>query len=65
MPNSDPASQYTLLERLGIGSFGTVYKAYVLCMQPYDALLNAHIGYRMHNETKQIVAIKQIGKRRS
>ncbi|KZV78487.1 Pkinase-domain-containing protein [Exidia glandulosa HHB12029] len=41
MPNSDPASQYTLLEKLGTGSFGTVYKA-------------------MHNETKQIVAIKQI-----
>ncbi|KAH7102896.1 Pkinase-domain-containing protein [Auriculariales sp. MPI-PUGE-AT-0066] len=41
MPSSDPASQYTLLEKLGTGSFGTVYKA-------------------MHNETKQIVAIKQI-----
>lgn len=42
IPSSDPASQYTLLEKLGTGSFGTVYKA-------------------MHNETKQIVAIKQIG----
>lgn len=41
MPNSNPASQYTLLEKLGTGSFGTVYKA-------------------IHNETKQIVAIKQI-----
>jgi serine/threonine protein kinase len=41
-PNSNPESQYTLLEKLGTGSFGTVYKA-------------------MHNETKQIVAIKQIG----
>lgn len=41
MPNSDPASQYTLLSKLGTGSFGTVYKA-------------------MHNESKQIVAIKQI-----
>jgi len=30
------------MEKLGVGSFGTVYKA-------------------MHNETKQIVAIKQIG----
>lgn len=42
IPSSNPASQYTLLEKLGTGSFGTVYKA-------------------MHNETKQIVAIKQIG----
>jgi serine/threonine-protein kinase 24/25/MST4 len=40
--NSNPASQYTLLEKLGTGSFGVVYKA-------------------IHNETKQIVAIKQIG----
>lgn len=42
MPSNNPASQYTLLEKLGTGSFGVVYKA-------------------MHNETKQIVAIKQIG----
>lgn len=42
IPSNNPASQYTLLEKLGTGSFGTVYKA-------------------MHNETKQIVAIKQIG----
>ena len=42
IPSSNPASQYTLLEKLGTGSFGTVYKA-------------------IHNETKQIVAIKQIG----
>ncbi|KZV72120.1 Pkinase-domain-containing protein [Peniophora sp. CONT] len=41
MPSSNPASQYTLMEKLGTGSFGTVYKA-------------------MHNETKQVVAIKQI-----
>ncbi|KAG6887693.1 hypothetical protein C0995_013436 [Termitomyces sp. Mi166 len=41
VPANNPASQYTLLEKLGTGSFGTVYKA-------------------MHNETKQIVAIKQI-----
>ncbi|TFK75909.1 Ste20-like serine/threonine kinase [Pluteus cervinus] len=41
VPSSNPASQYTLLEKLGTGSFGTVYKA-------------------IHNETKQIVAIKQI-----
>ncbi|KAI0796648.1 kinase-like domain-containing protein [Abortiporus biennis] len=41
IPSSNPASQYTLLEKLGTGSFGTVYKA-------------------MHNETKQIVAVKQI-----
>ncbi|KAK0563798.1 hypothetical protein OC844_002029 [Tilletia horrida] len=37
----DLAQQYTLLEKLGTGSFGTVYKA-------------------IHNETRQIVAIKQI-----
>ena len=42
MPSSNPASQYSLMEKLGVGSFGTVYKA-------------------MHNESKQIVAIKQIG----
>jgi len=42
MPSNNPASQYTLMEKLGTGSFGTVYKA-------------------IHNETKQIVAIKQIG----
>lgn len=41
IPSSDPASQYTLLEKLGTGSFGVVYKA-------------------IHNDTKQIVAIKQI-----
>ncbi|EIN10615.1 Pkinase-domain-containing protein [Punctularia strigosozonata HHB-11173 SS5] len=41
MPSSNPASQYTLLEKLGTGSFGTVYKG-------------------IHNDTKQIVAIKQI-----
>ncbi|KAH9938060.1 Pkinase-domain-containing protein [Fomitopsis serialis] len=41
IPSNNPASQYTLLEKLGTGSFGTVYKA-------------------MHNDTKQIVAIKQI-----
>lgn len=35
------SQQYTLLEKLGTGSFGTVYKA-------------------VHNETRQIVAIKQI-----
>ncbi|KAG8760291.1 hypothetical protein FRC14_003447 [Serendipita sp. 396] len=40
-PNNDPTSQYTILHKLGTGSFGTVWKA-------------------MHNETKQIVAIKQI-----
>ncbi|KAG6897441.1 hypothetical protein C0992_001440 [Termitomyces sp. T32_za158] len=27
IPSSNPASQYTLLEKLGTGSFGTVYKA--------------------------------------
>lgn len=42
VPCNNPSNQYTLLEKLGTGSFGTVYKA-------------------MHNETKQIVAIKQIG----
>lgn len=42
VPSTNPASQYTLLEELGMGSFGTVYKA-------------------MHNDTKQIVAVKQIG----
>ncbi|KAH7914354.1 kinase-like domain-containing protein [Hygrophoropsis aurantiaca] len=41
VPSNNPASQYTLLEKLGTGSFGVVYKA-------------------MHNETRQIVAIKQI-----
>ncbi|TDL29875.1 Pkinase-domain-containing protein [Rickenella mellea] len=41
MPTSDPASHYTILEKLGTGSFGTVWKG-------------------IHNETKQIVAIKQI-----
>ena len=42
IPSNNPASQYSLLEKLGTGSFGVVYKA-------------------MHNETKQIEAIKQIG----
>lgn len=42
IPSNSPASQYTLLEKLGTGSFGTVYKA-------------------LHNDTKQIVAVKQIG----
>jgi len=42
IPSNNPASQYTLLEKLGTGSFGTVYKA-------------------IHNDTKQIVAVKQIG----
>ncbi|KAF9568901.1 STE/STE20/YSK protein kinase [Agrocybe pediades] len=41
IPSNNPASQYTLLEKLGTGSFGTVYKA-------------------IHNDTKQIVAVKQI-----
>lgn len=41
IPSSNPASQYTLLEKLGTGSFGVVYKA-------------------IHNDTKQIVAVKQI-----
>lgn len=27
IPSNNPASQYTLLEKLGTGSFGTVYKA--------------------------------------
>jgi serine/threonine-protein kinase 24/25/MST4 len=44
VPSSNPAAQYTLLEKLGTGSFGTVWKA-------------------IHNDTKQIVAIKQIGAR--
>lgn len=39
--SNNPATQYTMLEKLGTGSFGVVYKA-------------------IHNETKQIVAIKQI-----
>lgn len=43
VPSTNPASQYTLLEKLGTGSFGVVYKG-------------------MHNETKQVVAIKQIGR---
>ncbi|CDO75609.1 hypothetical protein BN946_scf184858.g49 [Trametes cinnabarina] len=42
VPSSNPSAQYSLLEKLGTGSFGTVYKA-------------------IHNDTKQIVAIKQIG----
>lgn len=42
VPSNNPATQYSILEKLGTGSFGVVYKA-------------------MHNETKQIVAIKQIG----
>lgn len=42
VPSNNPANQYTLLEKLGTGSFGTVFKA-------------------IHNETQQIVAIKQIG----
>ena len=46
MPSSNPASQYALMEKLGTGSFGVVYKA-------------------MHNETGQIVAIKQIGASRA
>ncbi|KAI6047184.1 kinase-like domain-containing protein [Pisolithus marmoratus] len=40
-PVNNPATQYTMLEKLGTGSFGVVYKA-------------------IHNETKRIVAIKQI-----
>lgn len=42
VPSNNPANQYTLLEKLGTGSFGVVYKA-------------------IHNDTKQVVAIKQIG----
>ncbi|KAF9485356.1 Ste20-like serine/threonine kinase [Pholiota conissans] len=41
VPSNNPSTQYTLLEKLGTGSFGVVYKA-------------------IHNETKQIVAVKQI-----
>ncbi|KAH9977698.1 kinase-like domain-containing protein [Lactifluus volemus] len=41
MPSGNPSSQYTLMEKLGTGSFGTVYKA-------------------MHNESRQVVAVKQI-----
>ncbi|KAI0638209.1 Pkinase-domain-containing protein [Trametes polyzona] len=41
VPSNNPAAQYTLQEKLGTGSFGTVYKA-------------------IHNDSKQIVAIKQI-----
>ncbi|CAG8559245.1 10881_t:CDS:2 [Paraglomus brasilianum] len=41
MTRNDPEDTYTLLEKLGTGSFGTVYKA-------------------INNETKRIVAIKQI-----
>ncbi|KAI0677520.1 Pkinase-domain-containing protein [Trametes maxima] len=41
VPSSNPSAQYSLLEKLGTGSFGTVYKA-------------------IHNDSKQIVAIKQI-----
>ncbi|KIM53798.1 hypothetical protein SCLCIDRAFT_1222511 [Scleroderma citrinum Foug A] len=41
VPSNNLATQYSILEKLGTGSFGVVYKA-------------------MHNETKQIVAIKQI-----
>ncbi|WRT63383.1 uncharacterized protein IL334_000288 [Kwoniella shivajii] len=38
---ADPSTTYTLLEKLGTGSFGTVWKA-------------------VHNDTRQIVAIKMI-----
>ncbi|CAG8538787.1 5983_t:CDS:2, partial [Paraglomus occultum] len=41
MTRNDPEDTYTLLEKLGTGSFGTVYKA-------------------INNETKRIVAVKQI-----
>ncbi|CAG8462595.1 12259_t:CDS:10 [Dentiscutata erythropus] len=41
MPRRDPDEEYTILEKLGTGSFGTVYKA-------------------INNDTKQIVAVKQI-----
>jgi serine/threonine-protein kinase 24/25/MST4 len=41
MTRHDPEDSYTLLEKLGTGSFGTVYKA-------------------IHNETKHVIAIKQI-----
>jgi hypothetical protein len=59
MPNTDPASQYTLLHKLGTGSFGTVYKGSVSpCVGGSKA---QYMIVRMHNETQQIVAIKQIG----
>ncbi|KAF0512257.1 Pkinase-domain-containing protein [Gigaspora margarita] len=41
MPRRDPDEEYIILEKLGTGSFGTVYKA-------------------INNDTKKIVAVKQI-----